>query len=455
MFLAAPFEAALGPSILATRLPMAVAGAATVAIGFFAMRVLFDRPAAYAWAVLAACSSWLIFFNRTGFTVPTFPLTEVASLLAVGFALKKRWWPWYVLAGAVVGAGIYGYYAYPLFAIGLGAWVLVHMAIERPQPLLLHARNIAVMGLTALLVIQPMWPYFFDSEIGYSHDRTVFAVSGTEEYEAAETRRERIDLYLDNAETLARTLLWEGQLDYSDGTGSKPALDWIVISLAGAGFVLGLALTFKERKAAYLLTWMIIPLILIGPIWSIDGYHRRSLGILVLVLMAAAVAVSYAVRSAQRRGPTPAAVAVVMMAGLLLVYGIYNVDKYWGQKDTPAMLYTYVPELTAASLWAQDQPDDLPLYFFSDRWSINYETSHYLLDGRLNMTDRSAAFGTPGETGLPNIEAAVGGIILLTGGYILSEEGNASLMYPDATRWEGPSISGRPAFVAFVVDASG
>ena len=108
--------------------------------------------------MLAAFSSWLIFYNRTGFTASFMPFTEMASLLAVAWALKKGWWPWYLLAGLVVGAGIYGYYSYPLFAIGLGIWVLVHMAIERPKPFWPHVRNVVVMGLMALLVVQPMQP---------------------------------------------------------------------------------------------------------------------------------------------------------------------------------------------------------------------------------------------------------------------------------------------------------
>ena len=44
MFWAVPFEKALGPSIEATRLPMAVLGALTIIVGFYAMRVMFGRP---------------------------------------------------------------------------------------------------------------------------------------------------------------------------------------------------------------------------------------------------------------------------------------------------------------------------------------------------------------------------------------------------------------------------
>ena len=110
MYWTAPFVDVMGSTITAVRLPMALLGVGTVVLGFFALRELFDRPTAYVGAVLLALSSWLIFYNRTGYTASAMPFTEMASLLAVALALKKRWWPWSVAAGFVVGAGIYGYY---------------------------------------------------------------------------------------------------------------------------------------------------------------------------------------------------------------------------------------------------------------------------------------------------------------------------------------------------------
>jgi hypothetical protein len=452
MFWAVPFEALLGPSIEATRLPMAVLGALTIIVGFYAMRVLFGRLPAYAWAVLAAFSSWLIFYNRTGFTVTFMPFTEVASLLAVAWALKKGWWPWYLLAGVIVGAGIYGYYSYPLFAVGLGIWVLVHMAIERPRPFWPHARNVVVMGLMALLVIQPMEPYFFNDQVGYTNDRDVFAISGTDEYKAADTTSEKIDVYVDNAVDLARTLLWKGWTDHSDGSGAKPALDWIVISFAAVGLAQSLWFAFSRRRAAYLLPWIMIPLILIGPVWSFGGYHRRSLGILVFVLMAASISMAYMVESAKRQEKQRALyVAGGALVVVLAIYGAFNVNKYFDQREHHGMLYTYGPELTLASEWLADQPEDLPIYFFSDRWSINYETPRYFLDDRENKEDRSD-FAPVDKRGVPEIEPSVGGIIALVGQkYIGQEDANISARYPQATRYEGSPIAGRPSFVAYVV----
>ena len=455
MFYTVPFEALLGPSVLAIRLPMALLGAATVVVGFFAMRELFGRPAAYAWAVLAAGSSWLIFYNRTGFTVPFMPFTEMLSLLAVTVALKRRWWPWYVLAGFIVGAGIYGYYAYPLFAFGLGAYVLLHFIIERPRPAWLHVRNVLVMGLTALLIVQPMWPYFTSKDTGWRHDRDVFALSGTAAYKAAETNSEKLDLYRDNAINMTRTLLWKGTLDYSDGTGAKPALDWSVITLAGIGLPLSLWYAWTRRKAAYLLPWIMIPLILVGPISTLGGYHRRSLGSLVFVLMLASMTLSFAWETLERTSKRQATiVGTAVFAVILGISSAINVHRYfWDVRDSAPMHFTYAPELTLTARWVSQQPDDAHIFWFSNRWAVEYETTRYFLRGQPNRENRSERFGEEGKKAvLPDLNPAEQSIIVLVDEYVTSLDGMAAQKYPTSTRYQGPLVKGRPAFVAFVIE---
>lgn len=318
----------LGSTILAARLPMALLGVGAVVLGFFAFRELFGRPTAYAGAVLLAGSSWLIFYNRTGFTASAMPFTEMASLLAVTVALRKGTWPWSLLAGAVVGAGIYGYFSYPLFAVGLGLYVLLYLAIERPRPFLLQLRNVAVMGLMALLVVRPMFPYFSGGGAGYSHDRKTFAVNNSAEYKGESSDGGRLRVYVHNARKLAQTVVVDGIGDASDGSGSEAALDPLVVAFAVVGFVLAAVFAVKRRRAAYLLPFIIIPFVLIGPLWTVGGYQRRSLGILPFVLMAAAVALGYAWETVRRPERNAVQLLVMVVSGTLTVYGVVEAYRY-------------------------------------------------------------------------------------------------------------------------------
>ncbi|MEX2227818.1 MAG: glycosyltransferase family 39 protein [Dehalococcoidia bacterium] len=456
MYWTTPFVAVMGSTIAAVRLPMALLGVGTVVLGFFALRELFDRPTAYIGAVLIAFSSWLIFYNRTGYTASAMPFTEFASLLAVALALKHRWWPWSVAAGFVVGAGIYGYYSYPLFALGLGVFVLVHWAIERPRPAIVHARNVLVMGLMALLTIQSMWPYITSDAVGYQHDRIVFAVSNTPEYKAADEAGDtgaKVDLYWENATNLSRTLLTEGIPDASDGSGTTAALDTVTVVIAGAGLGVCVLLAIRRRRAAYLLPLIIMPFVLFGPLWSQGGYHRRSLGLLPFILMAAAVLLGYVWQSLAEQRPSQRGILTALVITLLAGYGAINVERYFdAPRDQPVSRFVYSPELTHAANFIKDEPDDAKIYFASERWSINYETVQYLVPDKSSadgdLEDRSEQFAREGtRAGFEDLDRSRTAVIVLVGSY--REQANAlAARYPEAEVLDGPLADGQPSFVA-------
>jgi 4-amino-4-deoxy-L-arabinose transferase-like glycosyltransferase len=452
MYWTTPFVDAMGSTIVAVRLPMALLGVGTVVLGFYALRELFDRPTAWIGAVLLAMSSWLIFYNPPGYTVSAMPFTEFASLLAVALALRKRWWPWYVAAGFVVGAGIYGYYSYPLFALGLGVFVLVHWAIERPRPQVVHARNVLVMGLVALLTIQTMWPYITSDDIGYKHDRKVFAVSNSEQYKQEDTLG-KIDLYWENAKNLAQTLLIDGIPDASDGSGTTPALDLTLVVFGGAGMGVCAMLAWRRRRAAYLLPWIIMPVVLFGPLWSEGGYHRRSLGILPFVVMPAAVLLGYVWTSLTWSRPAYRTLITGALVLLLAGYAGANLSRYFDDpRDTDIMRFVYSPELTHAANFMREEGAGTRIYYAADRWSVNYETLRYLdpehsIDEG-NAEDRSREFVKEDVApGFENLDRSGPATIVLMSAY----RANADMLaarYPEAQMLNGPTVDGKPSFIA-------
>ncbi|MBF6600270.1 MAG: glycosyltransferase family 39 protein [Dehalococcoidia bacterium] len=451
MYWAAVWVKLLGSTAVAVRLPMALIGVGTVVLGFFALRELFGRPAAYAGAILLAFSSWLIFYNRTGFTASAMPFTELASVLALAVALRKGTWPWFLLAGAVVGAGIYGYFAYPLFVVGLAAWVVVYAAVQRPRPWWPFVRNVLVTGLTALLVIQPMWPYATSRDAGYRHDRRDFAVNALPAYKAASTSG-KIDLYWKNAKRVFNALREGGHPDASDGSGGTAALDPLLITLAAAGVLVSVVLAIARRRAAYLLPLVVAPFVLIGPVWSVGSPHRRALGILPFVVMPAAVALGAGWEWFASRGRMAAASAVVALT--LVAYGGLNVYRYFVQTPgTDVMVFTFAPQLSNTVAFMRAQPPGTRIYFVSERWSANYETVQYLLPGRRigdgTIEDRSTRFARPGAvTGYGNIDRTKPALIVLVDRYE-ADAATVASRYPDANRTNGPAVNGARSFIAF------
>ncbi len=450
MYWAAVWVKLLGSTVVAVRLPNALLGVGTVICAFYALRLLFDRPTAWAAAVLLAFSSWLIFYDRTGFSVPAMPFTEMASLLAVAIALRKGTVGWFVLAGAVVGLGIYGYFSYPLFAFALALWLVAHFLIERPNSFWLHARNGAVMGLTALLVIQPMWPYVNNANKGYTHDRAAFSVSHTQEYKSAD-RIGKVRLYWDNAKHVFNALREGGHTDAADGSGELAALDPLIIALALAGAGLCLLFAVKRKRAAYLLPFFVVPLVLIGPIWSIGSPQRRALGILPFVVLPAAVLLGAAwdwLIARDRRNLALAAFGIP-----LVLFAVINVDRYFRQTPgSQVMLFTYAPDLTNAALFINDQPRDVHVYFVAARWSAAYETPAYLISDRKlgdgTLEDRSTQFGK--TVGYDNLDRDHTSLIVLLNNYIQDADKIAA-EYPEATKVVGATVNKQPSFIAFSI----
>lgn len=119
LYLIAPFAAILGPTPLAIRLPGAIGGIATVALVYFIGRRLFDRRAGLAAAAMLAVLPWHLQLSRWGHMATIFPLVVAVVILLM---LRADNWKRALVAGAVVGISLYGYYAIrlwmPLFLIG-------------------------------------------------------------------------------------------------------------------------------------------------------------------------------------------------------------------------------------------------------------------------------------------------------------------------------------------------
>ena len=454
MYVTAPFIAIGGHSVIWLRLASACVGVATVVAGFFAIREWFGRPAAWIAAIMLAFSSWLIFYNRTAYPVTTMPLTEFASLLALGIAVRTGRWYAAVAAGAVIGAGIYGYYSYPLFALGLAIFAALQWLIERPRPLLQHARILLIAGAVAVLVTQPMWPYLLDNDRGYQHDRKLFSVSATPAYKQADTWG-RIRLYEDQAGRVLKSLTTKGYPDGGDGSGAVPALDAATVVLAGAGIVFCTALAFYRRRAAYLMPLIFIPLLLIGPITSPNGNHRRSLGTLAFVIIPAAVLLAYLWDAVRERRPDMQRLMLGALAVVLAGYAAINLERYFDGMNSGFVYETvYAPELTRAALFVRDQPETTRVYWLSDRWSARYETMRFLLPERTKpgglIEDRSREHSASRTTDWTNIDRSAPAVIMLIGNY-RGAEGEIQRMYPGSQRVEGPVIAGASAYVALLV----
>jgi hypothetical protein len=212
-------------------------------------------------------------------------------------------------------------------------------------------------------------------------------------------------------------------------------------------------LAWRRRRAAYLLPWIIMPVVLFGPLWSEGGYHRRSLGILPFVVMAAAVLLGYVWTSLTWSRPAYRTLITGALVLLLAGYAGANLSRYVDDpRDTDIMRFVYSPELTHAANFMREEGAGTRIYYAADRWSVNYETLRYLdpehsIDEG-NAEDRSREFVKEDVApGFENLDRSGPATIVLMSAY----RANADMLaarYPEAQMLNGPTVDGKPSFIA-------
>lgn len=131
-YLTIPGTAAFGPGTVATRLPAALAGVATVLLVYVLVRAARrGATTALATAFLLAVNPWHLYLSRFGHEASITPIFVVA-----GMALAVRGGSWLrgLAAGVVLGAGIYSYPSFRLFLpVLVGVALLLDAGPERSR----------------------------------------------------------------------------------------------------------------------------------------------------------------------------------------------------------------------------------------------------------------------------------------------------------------------------------
>ena len=78
----------------------------------------------------------------------------------------------------------------------------------------------------------------------------------------------------------------------------------------------------------------------------------------------------------------------------LVVSSVWNVRYYFGElAQSPTVIFAFVPDHVDALAAAHSFQNPGTIYFYSGRWSFNYESVRFLHPGSQGM-DRSREFGT-------------------------------------------------------------
>jgi 4-amino-4-deoxy-L-arabinose transferase-like glycosyltransferase len=383
------------------RMSMALFGVAAVPAAYLAFATMFNRTVAAFAAVMLATMAWHLHLSRTGFMVASWTLFECLTLWLLFIGLQRRQWWWFVAAGVAHGLGAYSYNAYMLFVPV--PFVAIAWAIARDPDRTVRARTVvlgAIFALSALAVAMPLVRYILADMDRYEAHQRYVGLTHAQQWKDADTSG-RIELVWDRAKEWNRGLVYGGRPDYGDGlaTQGHPVIQPVIYVLALVGLGMAVRHWRRPQYAVLIAAVLILPW---GAFLTVnDGLFRRTLGLAPIAAVLAALPLAAIWQRAWVLDPRWRA---PVCAGVLLVplfTGYDAVRQYFGPvQDTQVIGYVYPYQLDAASRYLRDDmPEGSYVYWYSDRWSFNYETRRFLAPDALGV-DRSPKFRPlePGAT---------------------------------------------------------
>ncbi len=438
----APFVGLLGDTVLAIRLPIALMGIATIPVAYLAFAEMAGKRAGLIGAFLLAVSTWHIHMSRIAFVLTSWPLMQMAVLWALFWAFRTKHVAHFVLAGLLLGLGVHTYNAYPLFVVGLGLFLVWAFIRGQPMPRPELLRKVALMTIAAFIVALPLILEAADSSSLFRNDdvRTNQLIFNSPAYET-ETFFDRVDVVASRAWEYFLSLTWEANFDAADGLGLTPILDRFTIVLALAGLAY---MAFKWRRPSHVLVWLMILLIPLAAVLTVQGMHRRTLGLVPFVSLAAALPLALAWEQALKLkslGRWALLGVVVLLVGLIAQVNLVRYfDTFANSQEASGV---FAEDLTKASEYVADLPGRPYIYLYSGRFLFAYETQRYLLPDRPGE-DRSREHG---EFSLETDRNKDVVFVFLSPYLDLLPQVEA--LHPGGIPHEGDDFDGQPVFRAY------
>jgi len=389
------------------RFVFALMGIVTVPLTYGAFRLMFDRRVGILSAVILAVLYWHVHLSRAAFTPVSWPLMEMGALFFAALGFKIGRWPGgstdprdrrqflkalvcFAAAGFFVGGGPYGYMGFPAFVIVFGAYLAYAFFREYRDRWREFMTYVSVLSFVALLTALPLINFALEPDSPFFDRYRIYTVTKTEEYKATDSLYDKFEFFVGRAREYFDGFIRQPDVDGVDALGIKPILDGISPWL----MVIGVIVAFRNwRKPQYALPILALVVVPNAALFSTDGMYRRTIGLAPFMALLAALPLALLWQSADRWQGTARYAGYYAVAGLVALIAFLNLNTYFTTyPDDPNSKWVFVYEFTEAADYLGDLDSEPYVYFYSARWSFDYETRQFLLPD-WEGEDRSNEFG--------------------------------------------------------------
>ncbi|RYX82380.1 glycosyltransferase family 39 protein [bacterium] len=465
LYLTALSVGLFGSTIWAVRAVSALIGTITVGVFYLMLRrhaggtESEKRVVALLGAAFLATSQWHLHYSRIGFPLISWPLCALLMIWGALEAAKHKQARWWCVAGVLTGLGIYSYNAHIMCMLALGAWMLFFVARERETPIARRLGWLLAFISSVIVTAMPMLLYAFNPSNGYFKHSQAVSIFTAPNSGWAELHRFGSKFGYLSARYIDvwNNLGFNSRIDSVDGIGVVPPVPAMMMLLAALGLLWG----WKSKRGNLIQISLFFAIIMpIGPTITIEGLNRRVFAIAPLLAFLAAVGIIAIYRWAQRRTwkgvfkrektPVGQVPSVVVGCLVLLFIGITGQNLYNCfviSLPSDSVKWTYGQEMVAVCRYLNTLPPDAHVYFYSRRWSKNYETRVFLARD-VHIEDRSTQFGDSGDFSLELDDAKQQVYFVLVNEYQLKLP-ELEKLYPRSQIVKGlPTPVGNPTFIA-------
>ena len=438
-----------GDSVTTLRLSFALLNIVSLPFFYLTIRLLFKKEVALISFFLLAVSRIFIHFSHTAPTHALFPVPLFPALFFLLLTFRTRKNLYAILAGFFLGISQYFYIGLRMLPIFFIVF-LIYCSLQK-RSIRIGVNNLLIIVITGVVVSFPLLHLGFTNPELYwtrTGNVSIFSQQGLSHIQTS--YYSQLDMTQIIFEQIKKTALMfhvKGDSDLQDNFTSLPLFDFTT----GAFFILGFILTIKNIKRAsflFLLLWFII--FLINTIFTVDAPNfRRVQPSITASYVVAALGIIWLYNYLRKVFEFKYFINLLLILFLTFI-AWSNIHLYFFKQAVSKQTRdTFSYPLVNTAEFLQNQPRPLYVYFYSNRWSYEYETLRFIAQD-IAGKDRSTQFG---EYSLENTRSNHNVVYLFFPEYSESFYSIQEL-YPNGRTVTQKDKDGSILFFAYIVNPS-
>lgn len=387
-----------GRTIYAIRLPYALLGAFTIGAFYILLRLFVRRSIAISTVLVMLCSYSMLIVSRLAYEVTPMLLFETLSILCLTLAWKKQELRYYLMLGLCLGAGLYTYVGFRLFALVILGLAL-YLIFKTHKSLNSRRKFCSVLIGSFFVISVPILSYTL-----IHPDHIMARVNSLSPLGQGFTSTEVFNEILANIGRLSHLFFMgdpatalNGDTNYARNPANISIFDFGTFLL----FILGMYFLYRSNKNLFLIVGLLALVAVVSDILVIEripeaphplgvGHPNilRIAGIIPVIYFVIAYGLNRIRQAADRVDAAPLFACTYIFLGVII---LYNVSQYFTQPpDTKYGTYIQsvngVGPLTIVDLINQRHAENVAI---APVYSADARFQYFLQDSDINITNYS------------------------------------------------------------------